>query len=587
MDNQRLFLYGALVLLLMLIGQTWQADYGAGPAPAPAEEGESEPKAEDTPAAPVEAPAEQAQKEPDGEPAGPDTGDASTQSAESRGERISVVTDVFDITLDMRGGDLRQADLRQFTAESGGERPVQLLTDEGGDFFVSQSGLQAGDAPAPSHHSNYTAERSEYRMPEGADELRVPLTWSGEGVRVTKTYTFHRDSYVIDVAFEVENTGTTPWVGRQYRQLQRQQIPSADRPTLLPAFFGAAYYTPDQKYEPIDYDDIAGNPMEKTFRSGWAAMVEHYFVASWIPASDAPNTYYTKALTSGAKPRYIIGLYSEGKRIAPGETGRFESDLYAGPKDNERLAAAATGLPLTIDYGILGFLSKPLFWVLDWIQDWVGNWGVAIILLTLLIKLAFYKLSEKSYRSMAKMRKLQPKIQQLKERYGDDREKMGRAMMDLYKTEKINPMGGCLPILVQIPVFIALYWMLLGTTELRHADFFLWINDLSARDPFYVLPLLMGLSMWAQQKLNPAPVDPMQQKIFSALPLVFTVFFMFFPAGLVLYWLTNNVLSIAQQYYITRHVVGDAQPATGGPPAKKKQAGAARSQAETEQADES
>ncbi|MDZ7748231.1 MAG: membrane protein insertase YidC [Halofilum sp. (in: g-proteobacteria)] len=492
---------------------------------------------------------------PDSAPSGAPSGGPVLAS----GERIHVVTDLLDVTVDTRGGDLRRALLRQYRAESGSERPVTLLSDEPGRLFVAQSGLQAGDAPAPSHHSTFSAERSEYRLAEGQDTVEVPLTWSDGDITVTKTYTFHRNSYVVDVAFTVANAGGEPWTGRAYRQLQREPVPDSEMPTLLPAFFGAAYYTPADKYETLDLEDIAEEPMRREVEGGWSAMVEHYFLAAWITGAEARNTLYTKALDEGsAAPRYIIGSYEPGRQVAAGGETRFETRIYLGPKENDHLQGAAKGLELTIDYGYMTFLSAPLFWVLDYIHSYVGNWGWAIILLTLLIKLVFYKLSETSYRSMARMKKLQPKIQQLKERYGDDREKMGRAMMDLYKKEKINPLGGCLPILVQIPVFIALYWMLLGSVELRHADFMLWIDDLSVRDPFYVLPVLMGASMWAQQKLNPAPVDPIQQKVFMALPFVFTVFFAFFPAGLVLYWLTNNVLSIAQQYYITRHVVGEA-----------------------------
>ena len=579
MDNQRLFLYGALGLLLLLLWQTWQVDYGQQPTPTePAAESAPATNAapEDTPNAPVEADAPGA---PDAAQAG-GTATPGESAIGDRGERVEVVTDLFRIGIDTRGGGVQTAYLRQHKAESGGERPVELLTDEHGDLFVAQSGLQAGDAPAPTHHATWRAERTDYQMADDQDRLVVPRPRSGGGGRVPNTNTFHRNSYVVDVAFRVENTGSTPWVGRQYRQFQRQAISDDDQSMLLPSFFGAAYYNEAEKYEQLSFEDIADNPMQKTFAGGWAAMVEHYFLTAWLPQADEPNTYYTKALTGGDQPRYIIGLYSPGQRVAPGGSTVFETGLYLGPKERDNLVAAAPGLALTIDYGYLAFLSEPLFWLLDHIHSLVGNWGVAIILLTLLIKLVFYKLSEKSYRSMAKMRKLAPRIQQLKERYGDDREKMGRAMMDLYKTEKINPLGGCLPILVQIPVFIALYWMLLGTTELRHADFILWINDLSARDPYYVLPLLMGASMWAQQKLNPAPVDPMQQKIFTALPVVFTVFFMFFPAGLVLYWLTNNVLSIAQQYYITHHVVGDAgTKGASGPPAKA-------GRAEADEADE-
>lgn len=560
MDNQRLFLYGALGLLILLVWQTWQVDYGPRPAERPrgeaATEAEQEPRQADVPDAPItrDEPAAGADA-----PAGTDVPQGQPQML-ARGERIRVLTDRLDVTLDTRGGDVRQARLRNYKSELGVDTPVQLMSDSGGKLFVAQAGLQAGDAPAPTHHAQYTAERSEYRLAEGEDTVRVPLTWRGDGVEVRKIYTFHRGRYVVDVTFEVRNGTDAPWIGRQYRQLQRNE-PEGGGGALLPTFFGAAYYSEEDKYEKISLDNIAEEPLRKKVEAGWTAMVEHYFLAAWVPGTDEENLFYTMPVGDTAS-RYVIGMASAAVQVPAGETANLSTQLYIGPKIAEHLGPVAAGLPLTIDYGYLGFVAKWLFVVLDWIHDYVGNWGWAIVLLTLLIKVLFYKLSETSYRSMARMRKLQPKIQQLRERHGDDREKMGRAMMDLYKKEKINPLGGCLPILVQIPVFIALYWMLLGTVELRHAEFALWINDLSARDPFYVLPLLMGVSMWFQQKLNPAPVDPLQQKIFAALPIIFTVFFAFFPSGLVLYWLTNNLLSIAQQYYITRYVVGDAKPAT-------------------------
>jgi len=561
MDNQRLFLYGALGLLILLMWQTWQVDYGpAGRQDRGQQVTESEPASQpsDTPEADVpDAPLADAETD-----AG-DGGGAATpgemQRALPRGQRVHVVTDTLEVTLDTLGGDLRRAQLRDYRETLEGNKAIELLSDTESEFFVAQSGLQADGAPAPTHHAEFTAERAEYRLAEGQDTVRVPLVWRGDGVEVRKIYTFHRGSYVIDVEFEVVNSGAEPWIGRQYRQLQRRRLEDSSRMSLLPTFVGAAYYTEEDKYEKISFEEIAEEPLRKPVEGGWTAMVEHYFVASWVPGADERNTLYTKHLGNGS-PRYLIGMYSDAQRVEPGATGRFETRLVVGPKVAEHLDPVAAGLELTIDYGYLGFVSKWLFVVLDWIHNYVGNWGWAIVLLTLLIKILFYKLSETSYRSMARMRKLQPKIQQLRERYGDDREKMGRAMMDLYKKEKINPLGGCLPILVQIPVFIALYWMLLGSVELRHADWILWINDLSVRDPWYVLPLLMGASMYFQQKLNPAPVDPLQQKIFTALPVVFTVFFAFFPSGLVLYWLTNNLLSIAQQYYITRYVVGDGKP---------------------------
>jgi len=571
MDNQRLFLYGALGLLILLIWQTWQVDYGpqsgSGQQAATAESGtrpagsastssggEGAGAPEDTPGTPITS---------SGNQGGGNNGQASAPVSAPKddtlphGKRVHVVTDLLDVTIDTHGADIRDASLIKYKHKVGRKQPVQLLSDAPGRMFIAQSGLQAGHAPAPTHHDTYTAERDQYRLSKGKDELRVPLTWTRGGVRVTKTFVFHRDSYVVNVDFDVSNGSGKSWTGRQYHQFQREPVPEGEKPPLIPAFFGAAYYSQADKYEKIAFDDLADENLQKTVQGGWTAMVDHYFLAACIPGSSENNTFYTKVLDKGSLPRYIIGLYSPARQVAPGANARFSTELFLGPKEKQRLEAAAQGLDLTIDYGYMTVLSAPLFWVLDHIHAFIGNWGWSIILLTMMIKLVFYKLSETSYKSMARMKKMQPKIKQLKERHGDDREKMGRAMMDLYKTEKINPLGGCLPIVVQIPVFIALYWMLLGSVELRHADFMLWINDLSSRDPYYVLPLLMGISMWAQQRLNPAPVDPIQQKLFMALPFVFTIFFSFFPAGLVLYWLTNNVLSGAQQYYITRYVVGD------------------------------
>lgn len=568
MHNLRLILYGLLGFVLLLIWQTWQEDYGPDPsaqrpaAESPSAPGQDGPPAEvpgaDTPDAPVATDSrdtDQTRSQPRETPG--------ASEALPKGQRVEVVTDLLRLTLDTRGADVRQALLRTHLADLESGQRVALLDDTAGDrLAIAQSGLQAGDGPAPTHHDEFQAERTEYRLREGQDSLTVPFTWTGDGVRVVKEYTFHRNSYLVDVAFRVENTGQRPWVGRQYRQLQRTPVPESERPTLLPGFFGAAYYTQETKYEELHFEDIPGANLPQNATHGWAALVDHYYLTAWVPGPEDSNSYYAKQLGTPDQ-RYLIGLYSPGRELAPGDQTAFSTRLYVGPKERDYLAGIAEGLTNTIDYGYMSFLARPLFWVLDHVHTYVGNWGWSIIILTMMIKLLFYKLSETSYKSMARMKKLQPKIEQLKERYGDDREKMGRAMMDLYKSEKVNPVGGCLPILVQIPVFIALYWMLLGSVELRHADFMLWINDLSARDPFYVLPLLMGASMWIQQKLNPAPVDPVQQKIFMALPIVFTVFFAFFPAGLVVYWLTNNVLSIAQQYYITRHVV-DAKTAKQG-----------------------
>jgi YidC/Oxa1 family membrane protein insertase len=319
---------------------------------------------------------------------------------------------------------------------------------------------------------------------------------------------------------------------------------------------GAVVSSSWDPYEKVKYDDMATWKPEQSYnKGGWAAMLQHYFLGAWIPTKDEANHFYTKALADG---RYMLGLSSEERSVAPGQSTHFNTQLYTGPKDQSRLAAIEPNLRLTVDYGVLDILSKPLFWLMSKLHGFLNNWGLSIIAITILIKLLFYPLSAASYKSMANMKRLSPKLQQLKERYGDDRQKMSKAMMDIYKKEKINPLGGCLPILIQIPVFIALYWVLLGAIELRQAPFYLWIHDLSQKDPYYVLPLLMGISMFVQQKLNPPPMDPVQQKVMQALPFIFTLFFAFFPAGLVLYWVVNNVLSITQQWYITKKLEATA-----------------------------
>ena len=325
------------------------------------------------------------------------------------------------------------------------------------------------------------------------------------------------------------------------------------------AYTGGAISSPEKRYEKITFDAMTEQPLSRDVQGGWVAMIQHYFVSAWVPGQQESNHLYTKALPD---ERFIIGLVEPTVQVPPGATGTLDAELYMGPKDQTRLEQIATGLDLTVDYGWLWFIAQPLFWLLKWFHHLVGNWGVAIILVTLLIKLAFYKLSATSYRSMANMRRMAPKMQDLKQRYAGDREKLNHAMMELYKKEKINPLGGCLPIVVQIPVFIALYWMLLESVELRQAPFFLWIHDLSVMDPYYVLPLLMGVSMFIQQRLNPAPPDPIQAKVMMALPFVFTVFFAFFPAGLVLYWFVNNLISIAQQWFITRRIEQGVASAT-------------------------
>ncbi|KPK32973.1 MAG: insertase, partial [Betaproteobacteria bacterium SG8_40] len=393
-----------------------------------------------------------------------------------------------------------------------------------------------------------------FELQPGAEKLDVVLrTAEPAGYEVVLRYTFHRGSYVIDVDYEIVNKTSAPLSAYGYFQFLRDGNPAAGDSKMQPTYTGGAIYTEESKFTKVDFEDMDKGKVEypKKAEDGWAAIVQHYFVAAWLPEQGTTREYFTKARDNGL---YAVGIIEPVPTIAPGGQGSIGSRLYAGPQDQKTISKLAPGLELTVDYGWLTVIAAPLFWLLSTIHGWVGNWGVAIVLLTVIIKLIFYPLSAASYKSMAKMRVLAPKLQALKETYGDDRQRMQQAMMEMYKTEKINPLGGCLPILVQIPVFIALYWVLLASVELRNAPFILWIHDLSAKDPYYVLPVLMGLSMIVQSWLSPTPPDPVQAKIMKIMPVVFSVFFFFFPAGLVLYWLVNNILSIAQQWHITRGI---------------------------------
>ncbi len=542
MDFQRLLLFAALSLTLLMMWQAWQEDYGPKP-PAPAATAQA-PAASEMPAAPQL-----------GNRNASDAPSLTAQPALSSAQRVRVTTDLFEVEIDATGADLRRADLVKYPVSvEEPDNPFRLFDDSAEKVLIAQSALipAAGtQSPAPNHHALFSAARDEYVLPEGEETLRVPLTWTdASGLKVTKVYTFRRGSYVIDVDFEIDNASGTPWRGHMYRQLQRSK--PEDKTTFIYTYTGGVLYTEEEKYEKIDFDDMESANLKREAVGGWAAMIQHYFLGAWIPAQDEKNSYYTKA---PGNQRYIIGSLGEEAQVAPGEKGRLQAQLYIGPKLQKQLEQVAPGLELTVDYGVLTIIAKPLFWLLDVIHSFVGNWGWAIILLTILIKLAFYKLSETSYKSMAHMRKVQPRLQSIKEQYGNDRQKLNEAMMRLYKEEKINPLGGCLPILVQIPVFIALYWTLLESVEMRQAPFMLWINDLSTADPYFVLPILMGASMLIQHRLNPTPMDPIQARVMMVLPIVFTFFFLWFPAGLVLYWVVNNILSITQQWYITRMVV--------------------------------
>jgi len=556
MDNQRLLLFVALSLVLMLLFGAWQQHNAPAPSPQQVTQ-QAAPVDESAPPAAPSLPADEPAALPEERPAVAES--SAAPSASAKGQYILVETDLLRVEINTAGGEISRAALLAYPWSLDDPEPVQLLDDRLPNLFIAQSGLVSSGGSAPDHHTLYRAQQTEYRLAEGDDSLKVSLSWEGEdGVSVVKTFTFHRDSYVIDVDFEL-SSAEQPWKGRAYQQLQRTKVAERGQSKFIYTFMGGVVSSEWDPYEKIQFDDMASWKPEQSYsKGGWVAMLQHYFFSAWIPDAEAPNHFYTKALADG---RYLIGLSGTEQSIDAGGTARFHSRLFVGPKVQSRLEKIAPNLRLTVDYGVLDILAKPIFWLLDQIHSLVGNWGLAIIFVTLIIKLLFYKLSEASYRSMAKMRQFAPKMQALKERYGDDRQKLSQAMMEIYKKEKINPLGGCLPMIVQIPVFIALYWVLLESVELRQAPFFLWIQDLSTKDPYYVLPVIMGLSMFVQQKLNPPPMDPMQQKIMSFLPLIFTAFFAFFPSGLVLYWVVNNLLSIAQQWYITRKIEAQAAKA--------------------------
>ena len=550
MDNPRVLLFIALSFLFLLIWQAWMDDYGKPPQPV----------AEQQAAGQAGAPGEQAPQVAEGEDLPSHTPAATAGEAPppetarlQSGQRVDIRTDLIHAEVDSRGGDLRVLDLLAYPETTAPDSPpFRLLNDRGPELFVAQSGLRAVAGDEPTHHADYRVEQTRYQMAEGQDVLEVPLHWrSKTGVEVTKVYRFHRGSYVVDVEYRIDNRSAEAWSGRPYSQFQRTEPEKKKGSQFIRTYTGAVIYSPEEKYEKIPFKDLKEQDLSRDITGGWTAMIQHYFLAAWIPPADDKEHYYSRALRDG---RYVVGLIGQPADVAPGQQRLLKERLYAGPKLQDHLAEVAPGLELTVDYGLLTFISEPLFWLLEKLHALFGNWGWAIVVLTMLIKAAFFKLSETSYKSMANMRKLAPRLQALKERYGDDKQRLNQAMMEMYKKEKINPLGGCLPVLVQIPVFIALYWVLVESVELRQAPFILWIQDLSAADPYFVLPVIMGVTMLIQQKLNPAPMDPIQAKVMMILPIVFTVFFAFFPSGLVLYWVVNNTLSIAQQWVITRRV---------------------------------
>lgn len=493
-------------------------------------------------------------------------------AAQSNNKIVTIKTDVFALEIDAEGGTLRNLDLLQYPHEKENTvvkkayeliglqapekdlSPIRLFDSNPESLFLAQTGLlsSGNSAVAPDHHSEFVAQQANYTLQDGEEQLSVPLVWdNGQGLQVIKTFTFKRGSYAVTVDQKVVNKSANTWSGKQYDQLLRVQHADANK-GFIRTYSGGVVYTEKDKYKKIKFEDIAEENLNVSSQGGWSAFIQHYFAAAWIPPAEQENHFYTKSLNNG---RYVIGSYSADVAVEANSEAVLSAQLYVGPKIQPVLEALSPGLELTVDYSWLTPIAKGIYWLLNQYNGFINNWGLAILGVTLTIKLLFFKLSKASYQSMAKMRKIQPRLKDLQERYADDRQKFNMEMMAMYKREKVNPLGGCLPMLVQIPVFISLYWVLIETVELRQADFALWIQDLSAQDPFYLLPVLYGITMKIQQSLNPAPIDPMQAQVMKMFPIVFTVFFLFFPSGLVLYWICNNSLSIIQQWYITKHVL--------------------------------
>jgi len=469
---------------------------------------------------------------------------------------IGIETDVLRLIVDLRGGDIVQAALPKYPARL--EDPsVPILLLESGDrrSYIAQSGLVGRDGIDSGGRAVFAATGSVFRLAEGEDELVVDLHHRDGDVHVIKRFTLRRGDYLVGVEYIIDNRSTGRWQANLFGQIKRDgsRDPSAELSSGMgmTPFLGVALTRPDERFSKFDFDEMRDEPFREQLRGGWIAMIQHYFLSAWIPDPNRTHTYSTRVTSNGFN---IGGFVGPALAVDPGQRHSVGADLYLGPKDQHRLAEISEYLDLSVDYGWLWWIAQPLFWLLIKIYGLVGNWGIAIILLTVLIKAAFFQLSATSYKSMANMRRVQPRMVEIRERHANDKQKQSQAMMELYKKEKINPLGGCLPILVQMPVFIALYWVLMESVELRQAPFFGWIEDLSVMDPYFILPLIMGASMWFQQRLNPPPPDPMQAKIMQWLPIVFTFFFLWFPSGLVLYWVSNNLLSIAQQWVITRRI---------------------------------
>lgn len=562
MDKQRLIIFSLIAVIGYLLILAWNDDYGQPVEPTIAEV-QQQVSGNTLDSLPTSSNSQQTTANSDLPSATPltadgvsATGDQPAILAQPSQQAIEVETDVFKISINPRGGDVVYAALKEYPRViDKADDPFVLLQNGGARVYIAQSGLIGKNGPdaAPAGRPLYQAAQNSFQMAEGEGTLQVDLQLNQNGVNITKRYTFTRGDYLINVQYIVDNQSSEPWQGKFFAQLKRDNSADPSKTTSMgmASYLGAATQTSEDNYVKVDFDDAGDSPFKEKNTGGWVAVLQHYFVSAWIPDINQLHTYEVRKNSQGEN---IAGLVSPATLVAPGASATIGAQLYTGPKIQERLKEIAPSLELTIDFGFLFFIGQPLFWVLNFFHGFLGNWGWAIIFTTLVIKLAFFHLSATSYKSMANMRRVGPEMARIKELHGSDRQKMSSAMMELYKKEKINPLGGCLPILVQMPVFIALYWVLMESVELRQAPFMFWLTDLSVKDPFFILPILMGITMFGQQMLNPTPPDPTQAKVMKMMPIMFTFFFLWFPSGLVLYWVTNNLLSIAQQYVITKKI---------------------------------
>lgn len=527
MESQRSFLLIGLAMVSFLLWQQWQTDY----APKPQMSVESE-----------QSSSTQMTAQNSDVPVTTTNNQSLLPSAVTTGKIVTVTTDTLQLSINTTGGDVISANLLKYPVEQGSPDAYSLLRPSGDTIFIAQSGLIGTDGTDTRGRPTYSTEAQSYTMQ--GDTLTVPLSYIAKsGLRVTKNFIFNKNSHLVDISYQVENATSAPKTVQQFGQL-KQSMTDQGGSMFMPTYRGGAYSTEEDRYEKYSFGDIEDKNLRQTTKAGWAAMIEHYFVSAWVPPQDQTNNLFSMVKQNS---NAVIGFTGEQITIAPGQTVEINSGLYLGPKDQDTLLKIARGLDLTVDYGFLWWISKYLFAFLQFIHSLVGNWGFSIILITIVVKGAMYPLTKAQYESMAKMRALKPKMDALKERFGDDKQKMQQAMMEMYKKDKVNPMGGCFPLLLQMPIFLALYWVLLESVELRHADFFLWITDLSVKDPYFVLPILTGLSMFLLQKLQPMTMtDPMQQKIMQFMPVAMSLFFFIFPAGLVLYWLISNIITLVQ-----------------------------------------